>query len=114
MPSINRDSRIVTGYDARIVATINDELGAPLNLTGATIKAAVVSSDHSSVWIPEVTCSSGASGASWATGVVVIEFTAAQTTPSPAGKALIEIQVTLAGKKTPFFLLTSVVPGLIG
>lgn len=114
MATINKDGRIVAGYDATITATLVDEVGAAVDLTGATVKAAVISADHTEVWIEPVTCSQAAAGASWATGVLVIEFTAAQTKPAPTGKALIEIQVTKAGKKTPWFAAVSVVPGLIG
>lgn len=111
--NVIQDSRIVAGYDSKIVVTLVDSTGAFVNVSGATIKAAVVDPTHSSVWIDPVTCNSAHAEASWATGVVVIEFTAAQTTPAPSGRAFIEISVDKAGKRTAWFAAVSITPGLV-
>ena len=108
-----QDLRIVTGYDAKLSVTLVDSTGAFVNVSGATIKAAVVDTTHNSIHIGPVTCNSAHAEASWATGVVVIEFTALQTADAPSGRAFVEVSVEKSGKRTAWFVATSITPGLV-
>ena len=89
-----------TGDDWDISVTLKTD-GSATDVSGATaIKAALVSDNSNSptTLISAVTLDSGATGASWATGVVVVEFPAASTDIT-TGDHLLEIQVEEGGKK---------------
>lgn len=95
-----RKSEATIGDDWAQAFTLWDD-GAAKNVSTATdISAAVVDLAGKTV-ISGTACSSGATGAAWATGVVVLPFTATQTAAiGLANQYFIEIQVTLGGAKT--------------
>lgn len=95
-----RKSEATTGDDWSQAFTLWDD-GAVKNVSSATaISAAVVDLAGNQI-IGDTACSSGASGAAWTTGVVVLPFTATQTAAiSRASQFYIEIQTTIAGAKT--------------
>jgi len=93
---------LFTGDDWDIVVTLKKD-GVAFDVSTATaIQAAVVSDDGTAptTIVSAVTLDSGATGASWATGVVVIEIPAATTGALTSQRAYVEIQVTLGGKKS--------------
>lgn len=109
-----RSPAIASGYDFSWTLQLNQR-GAVVNVAGATIEAALVSTNRSETLIEPVTCSSGAAGADWSKGLVTIEFPAASTEPLAArdGEARIELSVTLAGKRTHFETLATIHTGRI-
>lgn len=97
---------IVTNGDD--IALVQDlyENGALVDLSSATIKAAIQDSFGSQL-ISSTVQSSSASGASWSTGRVVCEFPSTATTALQRGDAWLEIEVIRSGKKTtwPLFAI---------
>ncbi len=79
--------------------------GAAKNVSAATDVSAAVQNMAGVSVISATACSSGAAGAAWATGVVVLPFTAAQTLALIRNQYRLEIQVTLAGAKTTWPLV---------
>jgi hypothetical protein len=93
---------VFTGDDWDIAVTLKKD-GSPFDVSTATaIEAAIVSTDDRGVevLVPAVTLDSGATGADWANGVVVVEIPSASTGSLSSGAAYIEIQVTMGGKKS--------------
>lgn len=89
-----------TGYDfARAIRITSN--GTNENLTGATIKASLKNAAKTTELITDTAQSSGATGADWSTGLVVITFTAASTAALTAGTAWIEISIVLSGTRLP-------------
>lgn len=97
---------IVTPGDDIALAQDLYENGALVNVSSATINAAMQDSRGRQL-IATTAQTSAASGAAWATGRVVVEFTAAQSIALQRGDAWLEIEVIRAGKKTtwPLFPL---------
>jgi len=92
---------LFTDDDWDIEYTVKKD-GAAYDVSAATnISASVVDSDgiDPQTVIAAVTCDSGATGADWANGVVIIEIPAASTGVTTLGQVFIELQVTLGGKK---------------
>lgn len=99
-------SPIVTpGDDIAITRDLYED-GVLVNLTGATINAALQNA-RGQQYIATTLQSSSTSGASWATGRVVVAFTAAQSIALNRGDAWLEIEVIRSGKKKtwPLFLI---------
>ncbi len=69
--------------------------------TATDISVAIISSDtpNASVLISAPALSSGAAGADWTNGVVVVEIPAADTGITQYGTRYLELQVTMDGKK---------------
>lgn len=84
---------LTPGDDASLAVTLF-MAGVALNVTGTTIEAAIQDGLGCQM-IAATTQSSSTSGASWSTGLVVVEFTAAQTAGLQRGDAFLEIQQTL-------------------
>lgn len=105
---------LVTGDDFLVPVTLTID-DAAFDMSGATsVLARVVSADHAQALTAEVAQSSGASGASWSAALVVVAFAAADTAAiSATGLANIEIQVTLGGKKSTWFVPIEIVRGQI-
>ena len=92
---------VFTADDWAISVTLNKD-GAAFDVSTATdISAAIVNNDgtNPTTIISAVTLDSGATGADWANGVVVVEIPNASTDVDPQN-AYLEIQVTIAAKKT--------------
>lgn len=108
-------TELVTGDDIAIPVTLKVN-GATFNIPGtATVKARLVSTDHSAVITGglEAVQSDASPGADWANSLVVVEFAGADTSAiTYQGKALIEIQVDDNGKRT-WFVTVKVVTGNI-
>jgi len=107
--------KIVTGDDAVISVTIytGDEVES---IPGtATIMAALVDVCHENkLHTNDVEQFSTADGADWTNGVVVIEIPSAETsTVTHQGSALVEIQITEAGKVRTRFAEVDIVTGLV-
>ena len=96
-------TQIVTGDDVALPVTLKKD-GAVFAIdAGATVQAALVSLDRSTVLAGPVTCSNVATGADWANSLVMVEFNSATSGAITAyGKALLEIQVNDSGKLTWF------------
>lgn len=91
-------SPIVTPGDDIAITRDLYESGILVNLTGATIYAALQNA-RGQQYIATTLQSSSASGAAWATGRVVAEFTSAQSIALNRGDAWLEIEVIRSGKK---------------
>lgn len=89
------------------------------DVSGATsIKACIISKDHSTKYTADVEMSSAASGADWSTGDVIIYMTGTQTAAiadyvTAEGLAKIEIQVEIGADKFSWFGAVRLVPGFI-
>ena len=93
---------LFTGDDWDIVVTLKKD-GVAYDVSTATaIQAAVVSDDGTAptTIVSAVTLDSGATGANWAKGVVIVEIPAATTASLTSQRAFVEIQVTIGGKKS--------------
>lgn len=90
----------LSGDDWEIPVTFTKKNNA-WDVSGATIKAAVVDTSKSArvQVISDTTLNENAIGADWANGLVIVEFTSAQTTGVASGKYAIEVQVEKDGKK---------------
>lgn len=103
---------IITGDDVSLAVTLKKN-GATFNMSGATVKAALVASDHSVAYTEAVAQSSGTSGANWAASLVVVVLSAAATALLDyQGNALLEIQVD-DGTKTTWFVAVEIRRGNI-
>jgi len=91
---------IRSNYDVVVQVRIRSD-GANENLSAATIKASLVNADKSAELIADTVQSSDATGAAWASGLVVVEFSLAQTSALVPGSAFIELAITNGGKRTP-------------
>lgn len=89
---------VTPGDDIALVQDLYEN-GALVNLSSATIYAALQDSRGRQL-IATTLQSSSSSGAAWTTGRVVVEFTAAQSIVLQRGDAWLEIEVTRSGKKT--------------
>ena len=96
-------TQIVTGDDVALPVTLKKD-GAVFAIdAGATVQAALVSLDRSTVLAGPVTCSNVATGADWPNSLVIVPFDSTTTSSITAtGKALLEIQVNDSGKLTWF------------
>jgi hypothetical protein len=96
-------SQIVTGDDTDVSITLYDANGVVVNVSAATeIKARLVKADRSAALTPIYTCSSGATGASWSTGVVVVSVAGTDTAALVQQDGVWEVQVTTATGKTTY------------
>lgn len=96
-----------------ITVTRNDDISLPvtlrrdgftLDLTAATdITAALTSRHGGPTSYVQAVQSSVTAGADWSKSLIVCVFTAANTDTLPHGGIRLEIQVTLAGKKTTWY-----------
>jgi len=103
---------IVSGDDVSLSVTLKKN-GSTFDMSGATsVKASVVSENHTNIFIAAVTQTEVA-GADWANSLVVVNFTSAQTAAMTfQGRASLEIEVDDGGKTT-FFAQVQAVKGLI-
>lgn len=107
---------IVTGDDIDMTISLQDADGAAVNVSAATeVKVALVNTGHTSALAGPYTATSATSGASWATGVVVVRVPSADSALVTSAVALVEVQVVLAGVKTTYFgtAAVSIVRGVI-
>jgi hypothetical protein len=83
----------------------------------STVKAALCTLDRSRALSEIVTLSSSATGADWAESKVVVQFPreafAAATSANYQGKALLEVQVTLANGDWTWHIQVNLVRGVI-
>jgi hypothetical protein len=94
---------IVTGDDVILHYTLKKNNATFAIGDDATVKAALVSTDHKTVLAGPVTCSALAPGAIWSVALVIITFPSVATAGITAqGPALLEIQVDDGGKLTWF------------
>lgn len=109
----NTDSYIVMGDDAEIVVELKkDKALFNIPLT-AIIKAALVTTDHKQILIPEVSVANNHPDGDWTISTIVVPFTEEQTSAIPYdGMALIEVQVNDSGKLT-FFTDIQVLSGKV-
>jgi hypothetical protein len=77
------------------------EDGAVKDVSAATDISVALQDHTGSAVISATACSSGATGASWSTGVVVLPFTATQTAAlaTRSDNYRLELQVTIGGAK---------------
>ncbi len=107
-----RVAAATVGDDWALGFTLYDG-GTVKNVSSATISAALQTNAGATA-IAATALSSSATGAAWATGVVVAGFTAAQTAALSDGDYFLEIEVTLSGAKTTWPLVpVSVQAGVI-
>lgn len=96
---------LTTGDDTIIPAQLTRDLINEAIDSGATVQASVVSKDKRNILIAPVSVSNAQVGSVWATGLVVVAFTSAQTAAIPTsklGSAYLEIQVDDGGITTWF------------
>lgn len=91
---------IRSGYDVSILLRVRVD-GANEDLSAATISASLVSADKTSELIADTAQSSGATGASWADGLVAVVFPAASTTSLAIGTGNIELAIVKASVRLP-------------
>lgn len=94
---------IVFSGDEWAIPVVLTQEGVAVDVSSATeIKALISDGDGiaPNILVAEVTLSISATGADWANGIVVAEFTAASTAALTTQPAYIEVQVTLLGKRT--------------
>jgi len=90
-----------TGDDWNVQVTLKKD-GVATDVSAASaIEASIVDSDGiaPATLVAAVTCDSGATGADWANGIVIVEIPNASTTSLDPQNAYMEIQVTTAGLK---------------
>ncbi len=76
---------------------------APEDLSAATlIEWSLKNATKTVELITDTTQDSGASGASWSTGVVILQFSAAQTVGLSPGDGFIEVAVVKGGLRLPY------------
>lgn len=92
---------IRTGYDFTKKYTLKLDGTAENLSTASLIEASLVSGDKLSELIVD-TAQTNTGGADWANGVVVVNFTAAQTAAIALGDAWIELAVVLGGLRLPY------------
>lgn len=94
---------IVTGDDSTLPVELRKEQQAFSIATSATVKASIISKNKRVVLIPTVTVLETSAGSVWATSLIVVKFTSAETAAiNRLGEALLEIQVDDGGKITWF------------
>lgn len=72
--------------------------------TGATVVAQVVTIDRENTLGPEVTCLSNATGAAWATSLIVVEMTAAQSAQiNRVGGAYMRVRITENSMRNTYY-----------
>jgi hypothetical protein len=103
---------ITIGDDIRFSVTLTkDNVPVPID-SGATIRA-VLKHDNASI-SPLVTLSNAATGADWSNGVVIVEFTSAESaTIKEVSHPLLEIEVDDSGLSTWHCGNVEIVPGII-
>lgn len=96
-------SQIVTGDNTDVSITLQNTAGVAVNVSAATeIKARLVRADRLAALTPTYTCSSGAAGASWSTGVVVVSVLGTDTSALDTQDGTWEVQVVTASGKTTY------------
>lgn len=109
--------QIVTGDNVALSVTLKKNNATFVIDSGATVKASLVSFNHSTSYTLEITQSAAATGADWANSLVIVEFAPGDTSAiTYQGKAYLEIQVDdtvqTSGKLT-FFAEVVIVTGTI-
>lgn len=107
---------LISGDDTDVTVSLQDANGAAVSITGATsVLVALVRPNRAAVIAGPYTASSGYTGASWGTGVVVVPVPGADTLRANVPGCEIEVEVILAGKKTTYLGASriQVVKGLI-
>jgi hypothetical protein len=104
------DQLIRSGYDSPLYYTLQEELPdgtmGNLNLSTATIRAALIELDGISVAISAKTLSPTADGADWANGVINIDYTALDTAAIVSrGHYFLELMIEMGGKRIPWPLI---------
>jgi hypothetical protein len=94
---------ITPGDDLALVQDLYEN-GLLVDVSAATINAAIQDS-FGNILIASTSQSSSASGAAWATGRVVCEFTSAQSAVLSRGNAWLEIEVIRSAKRTTWPLI---------
>lgn len=94
---------IVTGDDIDLSVTLQDAAGAAVNVSTATEIKVALRTPSTSVAGP-YTASSGYTGASWSTGVVIVRVPSADSgaIPTTATTVQVEVQVVIASVKTTY------------
>lgn len=96
---------IVTGDDTNIwVNLTKNGIAIPVN-SGSVVQASLTSKDKRTILIPPVAVLEATIDSDWANGLLIVEFTSAQTNAIPTAKlgtALLEVQVDDGGKLTWF------------
>jgi len=106
-------SVIVTGDDVALPVTLKKDGATFAIAQAATVQAALVTQDRSSVLAGPVVCSSSATGADWANSLVIVEIASTLTGAIVSYEpALLEIQVDDGGKLT-WFASVDIVKGNI-
>jgi hypothetical protein len=97
-----------------LLATVGDdwahkvtlyEDGVLKDVSSATAISAALQDHGGYTILASAACSSVATGAAWATGVVVLPFLAANTSAARPNEYLLEIQVTIGGLKQTWPLI---------
>ena len=106
-------TQIVTGDDAVFTAQLKKDDSTFSIDAGATVKAMLVSLDRTTSYSAVVTLSSSTTGSDWVHSLVIVVFSAAETTAiTNLGSALLEVQVDDTIKET-FFGAVTVIQGQI-
>ncbi len=100
-------TRLIIGDDFNRQVQLKKD-GVEFDMAGATVQAAIVSEDRATVLIDPVSCAEGATGAVWASSLVVVAFTEAATAEVTEGLCYLEIQVDDSGKNTWFVALNAI------
>jgi len=105
---------IVIADDTELFVTLTKDDVTFTIAVDDTVKAALVSTNHTTELMAEVDQFHYTNGADWANSLVGVVFTEAQTSViTETGKALLEIQVTQNGIKTTWFSVVKIIQGHI-
>lgn len=107
---------IVTGDDIDLSVTLQTSGGSAVDVSAATsIKVALANPTRTASVAGPYTASSGTSGASWGSGVVVVRVPAADSAAITNASVLVEVQVVLGGATTTYLgtARVAVIPGVI-
>jgi hypothetical protein len=107
-------AEIVTGDATSLAVTLMKNSATFVIGGAAVIKAAIVSTDHTTVYLAAVTQSNVSPGTDLAHSLVIIKFTGLSTVGiTYQGLAIIEIQVEEGGDAKTWFLPVRIIKGNI-
>ncbi len=106
--------KFYTGYKTPFPATLTDDGETAVLDTSWTVTAALVSKDHKTRLSEISTCSPSATGADWANGVVVVDFSETDTSSITVQDTVqLEISVDDGENRYPYFGSISIGKGQI-
>ena len=105
---------IVTGDNVALAVTLKKNGVVFIIDPAATVKAALVSTDHRTAYTDPLAQAEATPGADWSASLVMVEIPGTATEAiTYQGLALIEIQITAGGVNTTWFVPVKIIRGQI-